>query len=289
LLAIFGLGIRVTTDIPGRRCPATILPNAGLTVSRVGLGFAHAHLLDPATRVELIHRALDLGITHFDTARLYSDGLSEKTLGKVLARDRSSVTITTKFGLLPTQLIGSMGRAAAPARKVRTLLHKVGVVPYPRRSYTPDTMRKALHASLRALGTDYVDIYELHEPLPDTPLSDELFTELQELKATGNIRAIGVSGAAHDIDPTVDRYRDAIDVIQSSESTWDAARWVPDITHSLFSQAAQSAAGNTLQSDTIRQLLNDALARRPQGAVIVQTSSPTRLAQLVEFASEPPS
>jgi aryl-alcohol dehydrogenase-like predicted oxidoreductase len=265
------------------RSATTTLPHSGLTVSRIGLGFAHAHLLDPATRVALIHRALDLGITHFDTARLYSDGLSEQTLGKALSAQRSSVTITTKFGLLPTPVIGSMGRAAMPFRKARSLLSKLGLVRYPMRSYSAKTMRKSLQASLRALRTDYIDIYHLHEPLPDTQLSDDLIAELHRARAAGSIRSIGVSGA--EIDSVVTRYRSIIDVIQSAESSWSAARWVPDITHSLFSEAARRAPGR-LSGDSIRKLLEDALKRRPQGAVIVQTRSPERLTQIVEFAAQ---
>jgi aryl-alcohol dehydrogenase-like predicted oxidoreductase len=272
----------VTHPDPNRQSPVTTLPNAGLTISRIGLGYAHTHLMDAATRAALVRRALDLGITHFDTARLYSDGLSEKTLGEVLARHRASVTITSKFGLMPTPFIGSAGRAAMPLRKGRSLLNKIGVVPYPRRSYSAATMRKSLHASLRALATDYIDIYQVHEPTPDTHLSDELIAELQRAKAAGTVRAIGVSGA--DVAATVDRYRDVIDVIQTAEGSWGGVSWVPDITHSLFSGDAVNAP---LSGDTARRLLTAALDRRPQGTVIVQTSSPDRLSQIVEFANDP--
>ena len=259
----------------------TTLPHSGLAVSRLGLGFAHAHLVDAGTRTALIERALDLGITHFDTARLYSDGLSEKVLGTLLSSRRASVTITTKFGLKPTPLIGSMGKAAAPARKVRSLINKVGLVPYPLRSYTAETMRKSLRASLRALNTDYIDIYAIHEPLPDTRLSDDLIAELQRAKAAGWIRLIGVSG--DHIDSVIAQYGDAFDVIQAAESSWDAVTWVPDITHSLFSSTANRASG-PLPAQSIRKILRDALARRAQGSVIVQTRSPDRLTQLVELA-----
>lgn len=260
----------------------TILPHSGLTVSRIGLGFAHAHLLDRSTRVALIHRALDLGITHFDTARFYGDGLSERTLGEVLSRQRSSVTIATKFGLLPTPLIGSAGRAALPLRKARTLLSKLNLVQYPRRSYTAATMRTALHDSLRALRTDYIDVYHVHEPLPDTQLSDNLIGELQRAKAAGAIRLLGVSG--DDIDSVVTRYGPVFDVIQCAESSWNPARWVPDITHSLFSDAVRQSSGK-VSAEAIHQMLDRALDRRPQGAVIVQTRSPERLTQLVDFAA----
>ncbi|WP_232375320.1 aldo/keto reductase [Mycolicibacterium baixiangningiae] len=231
----------------------------------------------------MVDRALALGITHFDTARLYSDGLSERALGDLLAPRRAAVTISTKFGLLPTPLVGSMGKAAKPIRKVRTLADRLRLVPYPLRSYSAATMRKSLKASLRALKTDYIDIYEVHEPQADTVLSDELVTELERAKAAGTIRSIGVSG--NEIDAVVQRYRGVFDVIQAAESSWDAALWVPDITHSLFSDTANRSS-STLPPGSIRKMLHEALVRRPEGAVIVQTRSPERLTQLVEFAQQ---
>jgi aryl-alcohol dehydrogenase-like predicted oxidoreductase len=261
----------------------TVLPRSRLELSRIGLGLAHTHLLEAGARRRLIERALDLGITHFDTSRFYSDGLSETTLGRTLGARRTSMTITTKFGLLPTPLIGSFGPAAMPFRKGRSLLNKLGLVTYPMRSYSAATMRRALRDSLRALKTDYIDIYHVHDPLADTSLCDDLFEELRRAKTAGSIRLVGVSGA--DIDAVVDRYGRALDVVQSAESSWSEARYVPDITHSLFSEAVHRSSG-ALGSDLIRQLLERALNRRPEGAVIVQTRSPDRLAQIVEFAAE---
>ena len=96
----------------------THLTRSGLEMSRIGLGLANMHLLShQADRERLIKRAFDLGITHFDTARFYGDGLSETTLGKFLPENRAAVTIATKFGLLPTPLIGSLGILAPPFRK----------------------------------------------------------------------------------------------------------------------------------------------------------------------------
>jgi aryl-alcohol dehydrogenase-like predicted oxidoreductase len=260
----------------------TVLPRSQLDVSRIGLGLAHVHLLERDVRRQLIERALDLGITHFDTSRFYGDGLSEQTLGAALGPRRKSLTIATKFGLLPTPLFGSLGRLAWPFRKARSLANKLGLVAYPRRSYALATMRRALQDSLRALRTDYIDIYHVHEPLADTVLADDLLDELQRAKRSGAIRLIGVSGA--EIDPIVQRYGSALDVIQSAEASWSAQRWVPDITHSLFSDAARRS-NTPLPRDAVRTLLQGALGRRSAGAVIVQTREPGRLAELVEMAS----
>ena len=259
----------------------TRLPRTGLEISRIGLGLAHMHTLPAEDRAKLIHRALDLGITHFDTSRFYSDGLSESVLGDVLGKNRSSITIATKFGLLPTPLIASAGIAATPLRKVRSLLNKLHLVPYPRRSYTPETMRKSLHASLRALKTDCIDLYFIHEPIPGHGPNDDVFTELEREKQKGSIKYIGVSGAF--IDPVVERFGKLLDVVQSAESTWSESKFVPDITHSLFSDAVR-AQGGRLSDDAIRGLLHQALARRSNGAVIVQTRRPAHLEEMAVWA-----
>jgi D-threo-aldose 1-dehydrogenase len=260
----------------------TVLPRSQLPVSRIGLGLAHLQLMTAPERQRLIERALELGITHFDTARFYGDGLSERTLAQTLGARRKQVTIATKFGLLPTPLIGSLdGRAAWAARKARSLLHKLHIHAYPQRSYTRQTMERALAQSLRALGSDYVDIYHVHEPLADTRLSDELLEALQRGKRSGAVRLIGVSGA--DIDAVVARYGSALDVLQSAEHAWSEARFVPDITHSLFTPALQRSAA-ALSAGAVSELLVRALERRREGAVIVQTRDPDRLTQLVEAA-----
>jgi D-threo-aldose 1-dehydrogenase len=252
-------------------------------MSRIGLGLANIHSLShEADRERLIKRAFDLGITHFDTARFYGDGLSEITLGKFLPGNRAAVTIATKFGLLPTPLIGSLGVFAPPFRKTRSLLNKLGIVPYPQRSYTRETLRKSLEASLRALRTDYIDIYHLHEPLLNSAVREDVFEELERSKEKGWIRCVGVSGAY--IDNIVARFGSSLDIIQCAEASWSESRFVPDITHSLFSDPIR-AKGAEMESASIRQLLEQALFRRQKGSVIVQTRQPTHLEQLVAWAA----
>ena len=277
-----GAAAPAQAGVAGRtlRADRTVLPRSGLEVSRLGLRLAHVHLMTPEARRALIERALELGITHFDTSRFYSDGLSETTLGQLLGARREGLTIATKFGLLPTPLIAAAGRAALPLRKLRSLLNKLQLVPYPMRSYTARTMRRALEDSLRALRTDYIDIYHVHEPPPDTRLPDDLVRELERARAAGKIRHIGVSGAS--IDPVVARHPGLFDVLQSAEATWAAGRGVPDITHSVLSGAA--GRGGRLDPEVVQELMGRALARRPQGAIIVQTRSPARLAELVDVS-----
>jgi aryl-alcohol dehydrogenase-like predicted oxidoreductase len=271
-----------STSFRTMRTARTTLPRSGLEISQVGLGFAHAHTLPSTDRERLVGRALDLGITHIDTARFYGDGFSESSLGRLLAGKRAEVTLSTKFGLLPTALIGAMGTAAAPLRKARSLFKKLGLIKYPQRSYSRATMQASLAASLRALKTDHIDIYFLHEPREDSVIEDDLFEGLEQEKKKGTIRFIGVSG--NSIDGAVARFGKYFDVIQSAESSWSNARFVPDITHSLFSGTV-AQKGIKPGADTVRPLLEQALARRPGGAVIVQTRSTAHLEQIVAWTA----
>jgi aryl-alcohol dehydrogenase-like predicted oxidoreductase len=264
------------------RVDKTKLPRSGMEISRIGLGLAHTHLLSIADRRRLLQRALSLGIAHFDTARLYADGMSEVCLGEFVRGIREKVSITTKFGLLPTPFIGSMGVAAHPLRTARSVLTKLGILQYPRRSYTRETLRKSLYASLRALKTAYIDIYCLHEPEMDSHVSIDLLEELDRIKAKGDIRWIGVSGSH--LDNIVTTFGASLDVVQCAETRWTESRFVPDITHSLFSEFV-GAGRNSRATRPFKELLQRALARRRQGSVIVQTRSVAHLEQIVNWAA----
>jgi aryl-alcohol dehydrogenase-like predicted oxidoreductase len=258
------------------------LPRSGLTVPRVGVGLAHVHLIPPPARAALIDTAIDLGMTHFDTSRFYSDGLSEQVLGSLLGKRRAQVTITTKFGLLPTPLIGHMGRMAPLGRKLRSVATRLKLTQYPKQRYTPDTLRRSLTASLKALRTDYVDVFAIHEPAGAASLTDELIDTLVAVRASGMARFIGVSGDT--IDDVVERWGDVLDVVQTAEHGWNEGRFVPDFTYSLFSSGRARKAPPLSQKE-IDARLTRALARRPNGAVIVQTRDSRRLAGYARLAA----
>jgi aryl-alcohol dehydrogenase-like predicted oxidoreductase len=126
----------------------------------------------------LIAHALDLGITFFDTADTYGQGVNEQIVGHALERagvDRSRIQISTKFGyVLDSERVA----------------HKESERPH---DWSPQHTRAALEASLRRLETDYVDLYQLHNPRMDAIVSDELFNELEALKSEGLIRHYGVA------------------------------------------------------------------------------------------------
>jgi aryl-alcohol dehydrogenase-like predicted oxidoreductase len=137
-----------------------------LTVSLAGLGCNNfgSRLDESATR-EVVHAALDAGITFFDTADIYGGTRSEEFLGRALAGRRDRVVIATKFG------------------------HEVSAE---KKGADPAYVRRAVEDSLHRLGTDRIDLYQLHRPDPKVPIADTLEV-LDELVRAGKVVEIGCS------------------------------------------------------------------------------------------------
>ena len=153
-----------------------------LPVTVVGLGCNNfARKIDEADSAAVVNAALDSGITHFDTADRYGygdhpysgEGLSEAFLSKALGSRRTEVTIASKFG---------------NPLDSDPILHRGG---------SRRWINEACEASLRRLETDYIDLYQMHNPDPDTPLEETLGT-LNELVVAGKVREIGCSGYSGD-------------------------------------------------------------------------------------------
>jgi aryl-alcohol dehydrogenase-like predicted oxidoreductase len=145
------------------------LGSSGIAVSLAGLGCNNFGMkLDLADSRAVIERALELGITCFDTAELYGDGQSETFLGEVLGTRRKDIVLATKFG----------GTAK---------LQETGEV-WGRREF----VHKSVDESLKRLRTDWIDLYQVHFPDPDTPI-EETLGALHELVEQGKVRAIGSS------------------------------------------------------------------------------------------------
>jgi aryl-alcohol dehydrogenase-like predicted oxidoreductase len=153
------------------------LGTSGLTVSALGLGCmgmsAFYGETDTDESIATLHRAIELGITFFDTAELYGPNANEELLGRAFAGRRDEVVIATKFGVKPN--------ADGPAGRPR--------------DGTPENVRASIEGSLKRLGTDHVDLYYQHRMDPDTPI-EETVGALAELVQEGKIRHIGLSEAA---------------------------------------------------------------------------------------------
>jgi aryl-alcohol dehydrogenase-like predicted oxidoreductase len=156
------------------------LGDSGLVVSAIGLGCNNFGRAKTATQTqegtdEVISAAIDAGITFFDTADIYGAerGLSETLMGNSLAGRRDDIVLATKFGM-------EMDGAAGPEWEARGS-----------RRY----IRRAVEASLRRLQTDWIDLYQLHQPDPLTPIEETLAT-LDDLITEGKVRYIGHSNLA---------------------------------------------------------------------------------------------
>lgn len=142
----------------------------GVVLPRLGLGaMTFGDQVDLAGAGALVKQAIDAGVTMIDTANVYSAGRSESIVGEVIAGSRDRLLIATKVGI-PTG-----GDDSSPLSRER--------------------IRREIDQSLRRLGTDYVDIYYLHQPDRTTPIEESL-TALAELIEDGKIRAWGVSNFA---------------------------------------------------------------------------------------------
>lgn len=140
-----------------------------VAVGPVTLGtLAFGTRLDERAARAVVDAAVESGVTSFDTADVYGFGASEVMLGRVVRRRRHRVVLATKFGIT---MNGRNGEESARS--------------------SPSYIRRAVRASLRRLGTDYIDLYQWHSPDRRTPI-EETLGALDELVSQGLVRAVGV-------------------------------------------------------------------------------------------------
>ncbi len=152
-----------------------------LTVSRIGLGamtmagtYTSEGALDDAESIRTIHRALDLGVTHIDTAEIYGPFHSEEVVGQAIRGRREDVVIATKFGLVSHNSGSPDGRVI---------------------DSSPANIKTAVEGSLTRLGTDHIDIYYQHRVDPGTPI-EETAGAVADLIAEGKVLHLGLSEAS---------------------------------------------------------------------------------------------
>lgn len=175
------------------------LGNSGLEVSALGFGcmglnFSYGHSISPDESVKLLHRAVESGITFFDTAEVYGPYTNEEIVGAALKPFRDKVVIATKFGFNIQD-----GKMAGT-------------------NSTPEQIRKAVLGSLKRLGTDYIDLLYQHRVDPNVPI-EEVAGTVKELIKEGKVKYYGLSEAgsetirrAHAVQP--------VSALQSEYSLW---------------------------------------------------------------------
>jgi len=173
----------------------------GLDVSRIGLGamsmsgYYNIGAGSDIESIRTIHRALDLGVTHLDTAEIYGPYLNEELVGRAIKGRRDQVVLATKFGFVSHSGGGP------------------GVL-----DSSPANIRTAVEGSLKRLDTDHIDLYYQHRVDPKTPIEDTVGA-LAQLVAEGKVRYIGLSEAgpatirrAHAVHP--------VTALQTEYSLW---------------------------------------------------------------------
>ena len=175
------------------------LGNNGLEVSAIGLGcmgMSHGYLPlpDKNEMKNLIHKAIDLGITFFDTAEVYGPYINEELLGDALSSLRDKVVIATKFGIY----IDANGKQGQDSR--------------------PETIKRSVEGSLKRLKTDYIDLCYQHRVDPSVPI-EEVAETIKTLIKEGKVKYFGLS------EPGINTIRRAhaiqpVTAIQSEYSIW---------------------------------------------------------------------
>jgi D-threo-aldose 1-dehydrogenase len=152
-------------------------------------------------RLALLATAHDAGITHFDTAAYYGYGEAERLLGRFLVGKRDKVTITTKFGIEPSGVVKArwINLLARKVLKLAPFMKKILRRGAPQSGsawgvFDPEKAKTSLERSLAALQTDYIDLFLLHEPTPESAASQPLIEFLEGEVARGSIRAYGCGG-----------------------------------------------------------------------------------------------
>jgi aryl-alcohol dehydrogenase-like predicted oxidoreductase len=187
---------------------------------------------DDAGAIKTIHRALDLGVTFFDTAEMYGPYANEELLGRALAGHREDVVIATKFGTILHRTDNSRGLDGSA-----------------------ENVRLSVEGSLKRLNTDYIDLYYQHRMDPGTPI-EETVGALSELVQEGKIRHVGLSEAA----PETIRRANAVHpvtALQTEYSLWSRdpeAEILPVVRELGIGFVPYSPLGRGFLTGTIRSL-----------------------------------
>jgi aryl-alcohol dehydrogenase-like predicted oxidoreductase len=269
------------------------IPGTTLDVSRLGFGTgALHHLATAAQRQAILAAALDTGITHFDTAPMYGEGLAERSLGRMLRGSAGrGLTVATKVGF-PSKPVGFSSwlmyadkALGVGLRRLRFLGRRVR-----RRELDSRGVEKSVVMSLRNLCVQHVDMLLIHEPVPqELDAIERLMPLLDRLRAAGTIGLLGMAGQASACATIASALAGAFDVLQVEDSVFGHEADVIirtgrplQVTYGYLRLAAAQAGETGINEASAAAVLGDALRRNSAGMVLVSSRNPQRISALAE-------
>lgn len=295
-----------------------VLPVTGLRSAQIGMGCASlGSRVAPRAGLRALAAAHDAGLNWFDVAPSYGAGQAETLLGLFAKGRRDQIVICSKVGLAPPahndrlRMVYALGRPiAGAARGLRRRFRGFAATRNRRLELTPDLVRRALDQSLVRLGTDYLDVFALHDPLPADMRRDDIRAALHDLQAAGKARVISCAGGAEAIAAAKP---DPFRILQRADLPGDAGTCAPSIdfdlvTHSVIGiGGAADRLSRAISADkTLRQrlsgicdehvphriacnlLLRRAMARNPQGVVLLSLFGHGHLNEACSAVNAPP-
>lgn len=303
------------------------LTGTGIATSALGFGTASLfHLPQARARRAVLEAAFDAGIRHVDVAPMYGLGRAEAELAPFLEGRRDAITVATKFGIDTTVAGRAAGRVQGPVRSLlgarpgvgRQLKRSgggpasgvVGSLLYRSPGYTAAAAAASLERSLRALRTEYVDIFELHDPQGGLDRGlPELVDFLEEQRERGRIRAWGIAGDVGTADPVITSLATTAPVVQYRRDIFDEPRGpggratitfgileraLPAIREFLQAESGRCATwsrrlGTDVNDDSVlaQLLVREAIDRATSGPVLFTSTRVDRVLAAATTADAP--
>jgi aryl-alcohol dehydrogenase-like predicted oxidoreductase len=209
----------------GKRMRGITVPGIDFQIPVLGVGCSALASAGKKKALQLLGTAFDAGVRHFDVARYYGYGEAEGLLGTFVKSRRAEVTITTKFGIEPPRRTNAVRFAMQAGRRLvrlvpaaRSVLQRRSEGLVKRGAFSVKDARASLETSLRALGTDYIDFFLLHDYSVSGDSPHELVAFLSDAAKAGKIRDFGLGTGIEDVLRALECQRELCGVVQFENS-----------------------------------------------------------------------
>jgi len=262
-----------------------IIGGTQLCVSRLAFGTASLHhLISARERSNLLHTALECGITHFDSSPFYGFGLAEVDLGAFSTCRREAVSIATKVGLYPRGWYAKHSFDVLLRKGIGKIFRAISK---PQVEWSVRSADKSLSLSLARLRSDYVDILYLHEPDASLINLDEFRRWGERVVSAGKVRYLGLAGPPQPFSEWLNLTDSFGSIIQAQDSFPNSeADLVLRSGRTLqFTYGYIRSHGGAQNVDNALNTVGRALVRNSTGSVLVSTRKAVRVKELTGLFS----